>query len=115
MEEKNVFLRFLKKKRIIDNIEKAGKELSIDEVLLKKNTDLYIRDSISTLGTILLEDLNDHYYILSVKIGIGGSILTYGIITRKGEIASIIAYGREGIIKQGLAKKTVEKLKKALS
>ncbi len=115
MDSDEILLRCLKKKRIINDIQKAKSEIAKRNVNLKNPKDIFIRDSITGMGTILIEDLENHYYITSVKTGMLGNILTYAIILRKNSMAEIVAYAHEGFIKQNLADKTIEKLTKALS
>ena len=66
------------------------------------------------MGTILKEDLENHYYITTVKMGAFGNIITQAIIMRDGTSAEIAVYAREGLIKQHLAEKTIQKLKGVL-
>lgn len=67
------------------------------------------------MGTILLEDLEKHYYITTVRICLFGMALTQAIIYRNENNAVIAVYAREGLIHQNLAARTVEKLKNALT
>ncbi len=114
MDTMKVFMKYLKKKGIILDAAKSEKETVLETILLKKDTDLFVRDAITGLGTILLEDLENHYYITSVKNGLLGSALSYAIIKRNEADAEIITYAREGVIKQHLAEKTLNKLKSVL-
>lgn len=114
MDTVDVLVKCLKKKRIINDIAKAKKEVIVDNITLKNPKDLFIRDAIFGLGTILVEDLENHYYISSIKSGAFGSVLTYAVILRQDAQAQIAVYAHEGIIKQNLANKTIEKLKKVL-
>ena len=82
-----------------------------ETIKLRKPTDLFIRDAITGLGTIIKEDLENHYYITSVPVGLFGSVFSYAIICRNETEADIVAYAREGLIKQNLAEKTIQKLK----
>lgn len=111
MEAINVLLKCLKSKRFINDIEKAKAEVSSDRIQLRKEDDLFIRDAITGMGTILNENLDDHYYITTVKIGAFGNALTHAIIMRDGINADIAVYAHEGLIKQHLADKTIQKLK----
>ena len=114
MEMTTTLLKFLKKKRIIADIEKAKDETLTGEFALKKPADLFIRDAITGMGTILLEDLENHYYITSVKVGFMGNVLAYALIQREDEGAHIVTYAHEGLIPQHLNEKTMEKLKDKL-
>ncbi len=108
-------LNVLAREQIIDNMDKASKEVLVDNYQLKKPTDLFIRDSIMGLGTIMKEDLRNHYYITSVKMGFLGNVMTYAIIERNDVIAEVAVYAHEGLIKGRYAEKTQKKLKELLS
>ena len=114
MDAVTILLKCLKSKRFINNIEEAKANVSVERIQLRKESDLFIRDAITGYGTILKEDLENHYYITTVKMGIFGSILTQAIIMRDGINADIAVYAREGLIKQHLADKTIQKLKAIL-
>jgi len=107
-------LKCLKGKRLISSVEKAKEEVLTEKIELKKAEDLFIRDAITGLGTILKEDLENHYYITTVKVGLFGNVQTHAIIMRDEQDAEIAVYAHEGIIKQNLAEKSIEKLKKVL-
>ena len=115
MEAVDILLKFLKSKHYIDDIEKARKEVATTKVALRKGKDLFIRDAITGMGTILEENLDLHYYITTVKVGIFGNVLTQAIILRSDAEAQIVVYAHEGLIKQHLAEKTIEKLKSKLA
>lgn len=114
MNATTLLLKCLKSKRFITDTEKAKSEVQTEKVTLRKENDLFIRDAITGIGTILKEDLDHHYYITTVKVGIFGNALTQAIIARDGSEAEIAVYAHEGLIKQHLADKTIEKLKKLL-
>ena len=114
MNADTTLLKCLKSKRFINDVEKAKSEVSTETITLKKEDDLFIRDAITGMGTILKEDLEHHYYITTVKMGTFGNILTYAIIMRDGTSAEIAVYAHEGLIKQHLAEKTVQKLNSVL-
>ena len=115
MDAEAILLKCLKSKRFIDDVEKAEKEILTESVVLKKDTDLFIRDSISGMGTILKEDLEKHFYITTVKIGGFGNVITQAIIQRGSGKAVIAVYAHEGLFKRNLARKTIDKLKKAFT
>ena len=115
MDNTQLLLKFLKSKRIINDLPSAAKETATGNISLKKSTDLYIRDNITGMGTILKEDLENHYYITSVKNGMFGNVLTYALIERHDSSAEIVVYAHEGLVKQNLANKTIDKITKALS
>lgn len=108
-------IKVLKKKHyLVGNTEELRKEIVTENITLRKNTDLFIRDAITGLGTILVEDLEKHYYITTVRIGLFGGAITQAIIYRNENEAEIAVYAYEGLIRQNLAAKTMEKLKKVL-
>ena len=114
MDATTILLKFLKGKRYINNVEKAREEISSERITLRKANDLFIRDAITGLGTVLKEDLENHYYITTVKVGFLGNVLTEAIIQREDTEAELVVYAHEGLIKQNLAEKTMGKLKKVL-
>lgn len=115
MDTITTLLKCLKSKRFIDNVDKAKNEVSVERITLRKPDDLFIRDAITGIGTILKEDLENHYYITTVKVGAFGNVQTQAIIQRSDSDAEIAIYAHEGFIKQHLAEKTMEKLKKMLT
>ena len=114
MDSITILLKCLKSKHYIDDVEKAKNEVSVERINLRKPDDLFIRDAITGIGTILKEDLDNHYYITTVKVGTFGKTLTQAIIQRDDSVAEIAVYAHEGFIKQHLAEKTLEALKTAL-
>lgn len=114
MDATTTLLKCLKSKRIISDIEAAKNEVQTDIIKLKRAEDLFIRDAITGLGTILKEDLEKHYYVTSVKVGLMGNVLAYAIIQRNNGNAELVVYAHEGLIKQNLTGKAIVKLKKAL-
>ena len=111
MDAVTTLLKCLKSKRYINDADKAKSEVKTEMITLRKEDDLFIRDAITGTGTILKEDLDHHYYITTVKIGTFGNTLTQAIILRDGSSAEIAVYAHEGLIKQHLAEKTIDKLK----
>lgn len=114
MDTVAILLKCLKSKRYINDVEKAKQEVKTEQITLRKADDLFVRDAITGLGTVLKEDLEQHYYITTVKVGAFGNVLTQAIIQREDASAELAVYAHEGFIKQHLADKTLEKLKKAL-
>ncbi len=115
MESVAILLKCLKSKRFIKDIEKAKDEVMTEQIQLKKADDLFIRDAITGLGTILKEDLEKHYYITTVKVGAFGNVLAQAIIRRvEDKTAELAVYAHEGLIKQHLSEKAAIKLKKVL-
>ena len=114
MDTVAILLKCLKSKHYINDMEKAKQDVKTEQITLKKADDLFIRDAITGLGTVLKEDLEQHYYITTVKVGTFGNVLTQAIIQREDASAVLVVYAHEGFIKQRLADKTLEKLKKVL-
>ena len=101
-------------RRLINDLEKAREEVSTETIVLRKENDLFIRDAITGLGTILKEAPEDHYYIKTVRTGLFGNVLTQAIILRNGMEATFAVYAHEGLIKQHLAEKTLQRLRQVL-
>lgn len=114
MDAVTTLLKCLKSKRFINDVDKAKNEVTTETITLRKEDDLFIRDAITGIGTILKEDLDHHYYITTVKAGPFGNALTQAIIMRDGSSAEIAVYAHEGLIKQHLADKTIQILKRVL-
>ena len=114
MDAVTILLKCLKSKRFINDIGKAKNEVTSTMIMLRKEDDLFIRDAITGIGTILKEDLELHYYVTTIKVGLLGNTLTQAIIMRNGASAEIAVYAHEGLIKQHLADKTIQKLKEIL-
>ena len=115
MDVAMILLKQLKAKHIISGkVEDSMADITSETITLKKATDLFIRDAITGLGTILKEDLDNHYYVMTVPVGLFGNVSTYALIQRIEMQAEIVVYAHEGLIKQNLSAKTIEKLKKAL-
>ena len=114
MDPVTTLLKCLKSKHFINDVEKAKTEVISEKIKLQKEDDLFIRDAITGLGTILKEDLDNHYYITTVRVHAFGNTLTQAIIIRDGAEAEIAVYAHEGLIKQHLAEKAISKLKEIL-
>ena len=114
MDGTTTLLKYLKSKRFINDVEKARSEVMTEMIKLRKEDDLFIRDAITGMGTILKEDLEQHYYITTIKVGAFGNTLTQAIILRDGASAEIAVYAHEGFIKQHLGGKTIKKLRDIL-
>ena len=114
MDSANILLKCLKSKGYINDIDKAKSEISKETITLRKENDLFIRDAITGMGNILKEDLKNHYYITTVKLGTFGNTLTHAIIKRDGAAAEIVVFAHEGLIKKNLAEKTIQKLRGVL-
>ena len=108
------FLEYLKKKNYVNDLSKARKEVVTACVELPGINDLTIRDVLIGLGTILEENLENHYYIASVRAGVLVNVLTYAFLQRCGSSVEMIVYVHEGLVKQRLGERTLQKLKNTL-
>lgn len=115
MDATTLLLKFLKSRRFINDLDRVQREMVSEKVTLRKANDLFIRDAITGLGTILKEDLEHHYYIVTVRIGGFGAAVSQAIILRTESQAEIVAYAHEGLIKRNFAEKTIQKLKTVLT
>lgn len=61
MDAASILLKCLKSKHFIDDTEKAKDAVVIEKMTLRKEDDLFIRDAITGMGTILKEDLKNHF------------------------------------------------------
>lgn len=112
----SILLTFLKKKHlVIGGVDELRSSVVSGTVQLEKSTDLHIRDSLIGKSMIMMEDLENHCYIVSVKTGFLNNVLAYAIIKRNCSVAEIVVYAREGMIKQRLAEKALEKIQIILS
>lgn len=99
-----------------DRVDKNAKDLDKDTKAstgtIKKDTDLYVRDRIigGTSLRILKENLDKHYYIVEPRKAGDG----FAIIQRDGNKVNVLAYGREGLIKQDISGRTLRKIEEAL-
>ena len=114
METTGILLSYLKSNGIIDKISSAKKEVTSSDLKLRKSSDLFVRDAITGLGTILKEDLDEHFYITSLTIGTIGKVQTYAIIHRKGEEATVSIYAHEGLLNRHLAEKALEIIRRLI-
>ena len=114
MTAKTVLFEYLKREGIIQNIEKEQRKIAESQIELGHASDLHIRDSLIGTGTILKEDLNNHYYICSIKSGFLNNVLAYVIIHRNDTQATIVGYAREGLINQRAASKAVDRIQEQL-
>ena len=76
MDAVTTLLKCLKSKHFINDVDKAKSEVTTETITLRKEDDLFIRDAITGMGTILKEDLEHHYYITTIKVGTFGNTLT---------------------------------------
>lgn len=85
------------------------------EIVFPKNINVLnaIRDIFSETGIILKEDLGKSIYIASIKAGIFDANEAIVIALIDQHKCSIVAYAKEGLIKQSTSKRAIEKIKKA--
>ena len=85
------------------------------EIVFPKNINVLnaIRDIFSETGIILKEDLDKSIYIDSIKAGIFDANEAIVIALIDQHKCSIVAYAKEGLIKQSTSKRAIEKIKKA--
>lgn len=74
-----------------------------------------IRDKIIGSGTILEEDFQNQIYVIAIMSGMGDMNEAIVVIQLYEKTLKIMAYAREGLIKQNTAKKAINKLLKILS
>ena len=76
-----------------------------------------IRDKIIGSGTILEEDFQNQIYVMAIMSGMGDmneAIVVIQLCEQNEQTLKIMAYAREGLIKQNTAKKAINKLLKIL-
>lgn len=85
------------------------------EIVFPKNINVLnaIRDIFSETGIILKEDLDKSIYIVAIKAGIFDANEAIVIALIDQHKCSIVAYAKEGLIKQSTSKRAIEKIKKA--
>lgn len=85
------------------------------EIVFPKNINVLnaIRDIFSETGIILKEDLDKSIYIAAIKAGIFDANEAIVIALIDQHKCSIVAYAKEGLIKQSTSKRAIEKIKKA--
>ena len=85
------------------------------EIVFPKNINALnaIRDVFSETGIILKEDLDKSIYIAAIKAGIFDANEAIVIALIDQYKCSIVAYAKEGLIKQSTSKRAIEKIKKA--
>lgn len=70
-----------------------------------------LRDKLMMIGTILEEYENDHTYLISVRVNYNHA--TIAIQLRGGKL-TLVAYAKEGLLKQNTAQNAIDNIKKAL-
>lgn len=85
------------------------------EIVFPKNINALnaIRDVFSETGIILKEDLDKSIYIAAIKAGIFDANEAIVIALIDQHKCSIVAYAKEGLIKQSTSKRAIKKIKKA--
>lgn len=75
---------------------------------------LKIRDTLLRMGDLLKENLEEEYYIGTIRAGIGNKNTAYIIIKKNKKILDVCCYAREGLIKQHTARKAIDKFEREL-
>ena len=69
-----------------------------------------IRDKLYLLGSILYEDLENQVYVASVRSGFGNMNSTVIALQLCGSKLRVVGYAKEGIIKQRICEKAIQKV-----
>lgn len=103
--------KYLKSILMDNEIDVVGKEV-FDTFVTTKGI-LAVRDSLIQLGEILVENLDDNYYIAYVKVG---GLFTSNVLSAvklaEGKV-HILAIAKEGLVKNHLAEKAIDKVREA--
>ena len=75
---------------------------------------LKIRDTLLRMGNLLKENLEEEYYIGTIRAGIRNKNTAYIIIKKDKKILDVCCYAREGLIKQHTARKAIDKFEREL-
>ena len=94
-----------------DEKTEAKEKFACENIDVNNFNILKVRDAIMGLGTILEEDLDNKYYITTVKIGSIGAYEAVAIVSLDQNKLSIAAYAKEGLLFQNNARKAVDKIK----
>ncbi len=94
-----------------DQKKEIKNQFESDEISVKNFNILKVRDSLFGLGAILEENLNDQYYITTVKSGLLGMNEAVAIVFLHDDIVSIAAYSKEGFISQNTAHKAIIRIR----
>lgn len=103
------------RERLIKEIQKyysvSEDEIIIEAISQQKMNFLMLRDCLLLTGRILLEDLENKVYVLEVIIGSSHAKKAIVSVGLDSEDIVIAAYGKEGLIKQGIAQQAINKIK----
>lgn len=113
----NVLNKFAKLESIdtMDSAKKKwDKNTSFQDVDISIKDDLSFRSRLLPCGRILEENLEEHFYILLVKISPIGGNEALLVAKREENRVCLAAYAKEGLIHQHLAQKAVEKVENSL-
>lgn len=94
--------------------KKEKEHFACETVAVKNYNILKVRDSIIGLGTILEENIDEQFYIATIKIGFIGAYEAVAIVCLDKDVISIAAYAKEGLISQNNAQKAIDKIKKRI-
>ena len=96
--------------KIDDMNSKDAAEIMFPENINALNA---IRDIFDEFGIILKEDLDKRIYIAVIKVGMFDANETITIALIDQHKCLIAAYAKEGLIKQSISKRAIEKIKDA--
>lgn len=96
--------------KIDDMNSKDAAEIMFPENINALNA---IRDIFDEFGIILKEDLDKRIYIAVIKVGMFDANEAIVIALIDQHKCSIVAYAKEGLIKQSTSKRAIKKIKKA--
>ncbi len=94
--------------------EKEKDHFACENIAVKNYNILKVRDSIIGLGTILEENIDEQFYITTIRIGLIGAYEAVAIVCLDKDVISIAAYAKEGLISQNNAQKAIDKIKKRI-
>lgn len=94
-----------------DQKKKITDHFAYQKVPVQNYNILKVRDAILGLGIILEEDLQNQFYLTTVKTGFLGTNEAVAIVLLNNNVVSVAAYAPEGLINQNIANKAVEKIK----
>ena len=94
-----------------DKKKEVIKGFALEEIPVQNYNILKVRDALYGLGTILEEDLDNQFYITTVRIGSIGAYEAVAIVSLENDKVSIAAYAKEGLISQNNAQKAIKKIK----
>lgn len=89
------------------NSQKIDRDSVINQIELQNPDDKTVYKSIVGLGQILEEDLNNHQYIILVRVGKVFSKEALMVAVLDNKTMYMAAYAQEGLVKQNIALKAI--------